>query len=242
MSDDGAERDRARMAAAFEYDPGRSWIVAAIGTKGSGKSESLRQLFDRWPTDRVVIDVTGDARPDDPDHLVMTAPFKPAMPNPPDGAARVTVWARCDPRRDNYTEDQDDALGMALYPRHRPAIAWVDEYPQMATATHQGRNLRLALQSSRHYHMSLLVACQRPRTIPVLTLHQADRVFIFEVPIDDDRDYIAKNIGVRPAQFEQQWTETMNRGDHSFLLWDKTQKLLIGCPKLPNLTTHGPRA
>jgi hypothetical protein len=242
MKDDGAQRDSERAAAALEIDPDRSNIVCAIGTKGSGKSEALRTIFNTWPYDRVVIDVTGDARPVDPATVVMTAPVPSQLPAAAEGQARVTAWVRLDPRRPSYADDQDDALGLALYPRHRNTVAWVDEYAQMATANKWGPNLALALQSSRHYHMSMLLAFQRPKTIPVLTLTQADRVFIFDVPIKTDREYIANNIGFEPARFEQRWQETMARGGHSFLLWDGKQKVLIGCPPLPLQQTHGPRA
>ena len=240
--DDGAARDAQRAADALEFDPDRSNIVCTIGTKGSGKSEALRMIFDAWPYDRVVIDVTGDARPAGADTVIITAPIPSQLPAPAEGASRVTGWVRLDPRRPTYVEDQDDALGLALYPRHRNTVVWVDEYAQMATANKMGPNLSLALQSSRHYHISMLLAFQRPKTIPMLTLTQADLVFIFDVPIRSDRAYIAENIGFEPSEFERRWRETMSRGNHSFLLWDKRQKVLIGCPPLPLTQTHGPRA
>ena len=242
MKDDGAARDSQRAAAALEIDPGRSNIVCAIGQKGSGKSEACRTIFEAWPGDRIVIDVTGDARPADAQAVTLTAPIKSQLPDPPEGAKRVTVWARLDPRRANYLQDQDDALGLALYPRHRNTLVWVDEYAQMATPTKLGPNLRLALQSSRHYHTSLLLAFPRPRFVPVLTLAQADKVFIFRVPHKGDRELVAQNIGYPVPEFERRYAETMARDPHAFLLWDSRQTVLIGCPPLPLAHTHGPRS
>lgn len=243
MIDDAAVRDSQRAAAALEVDPDRSNIIVAIGRKGSGKSEVMRTIFDAWPYDRVVIDVTGDARPDDPATIVVTAPVPAQLPEPPEqDARRVTVWARIDPRRDTYEDDQDDALRLGLYPRHRNTLLWVDEYGQMATASKIGPNLRLALQSSRHYHLSLLLAFPRPKFVPRITFQQADRIFIFRVPDRGDRDTVAANIGYPTPLFEQYYAETMRRGDHAFLLWDSHQGVLIGCPAMPLPQHHGPRA
>jgi hypothetical protein len=186
--------------------------------------------------------VTGDARPADPATVVLTAPVPAQLPDPPEGQHRITVWARLDPRRPTYEEDQDDALRLGLYPRGRNTLVWVDEYAQMATASKIGRNLRLALQSSRHYHLTLLLAFPRPRFVPRMTFEQADRIFIFRVPDRDDRETIAKNIGYPVALFEQRYAETMRRGDHAFLLWDSVQHVLFGCPAMPLASTHGPRA
>lgn len=245
--DDRADRDAAAAAAALEIDPDRSNILVFVGRKGSGKSEAARQVWDAWPYHRVVIDITGDARPDDPATITVTAPVPAQLPKPepgPDGATarRSTVWVRIDPRRQNHVADQDDALRLALYPRHVNTLLWVDEYAAMATATAIGPNLRLALQSSRHYHMSLLLAFPRPRFVPRMTFEQADRIFIFRTPDRGDRETIARNIGYPTGLFEQHYTETMRRHQHAYLLWDANQHVLISCPPLPLATTHGPRA
>jgi len=242
--DDGAVRDAARVAAALELDPDRSTIAVAIGMKGHGKSEVLREIFNAWPYDRIVIDVTGDARPADPNLVVITAPITTQLPAPAEGQHRVTAWVRLDPRRDNYIKDQDDALGLGLYPRHRNTCIWVDEYAQMATPNlgKDNANLKLALQSSRHYHVTLLLAFPRPTFVPVLTLAQADRVFIFKTPDITDRERIATNIGFPKREFEARYAETMARDKHAFLLWDSQQGVLISCPPIPLKETHGPRS
>jgi hypothetical protein len=244
VRDDALARDNARAAAALQIDAGRSNIVCAVGTKGSGKSEACRAIFEAWPFDRLVIDVTGDARPTDPATIALRPPLKSQLPDPDveQGQTRVTAWVKLDPQRATYVADQDDALALGLYPQHRDVLVWVDEYAQMATPTKLGPNLRLALQSSRHYHTSMLLAFPRPRFIPVMTLAQADKVFIFRVPNKNDRQLIAENIGFPVPDFEDRYSETMARGDHSFLLWDSRQTLLVGCPALPLRQTHGPPA
>lgn len=233
-------------AAALEIDPDRSNIVLCVGTKGSGKSEAGRLMFDQWPYDRLVVDVTGDARPDDPATIVAVAPFGSQMPEPDAKAdppqQRVTVWARVDPRSDSYADDQDAALNMVLYPRHRKALVWVDEYGELATQQRMLGNTKLLIQSSRHYHATLVLCCPRPRFIPTLTISQADKILIYDTPNRTDREVLTDNMGYPRDRFERYYAETMARGRHTFLLWDKRQKVLLGCPPLPLDTTHGPRS
>lgn len=240
-----APDERKLAAAALEVDAGRSNVVLCVGTKGSGKSEAARLIFDSWPYDRAMIDITGDARPDDPATIALAKPFPPAMPDPdPEGQdpRRVTLWLRVDPRSSTLELDHDAALAVGLYPRHRPALVMVDEYGRMATASKIPPNVDLALMSSRHYHLTLLLCCPRPRRIPTLTIEQADKILIFDTPNADDRETLAKNMGYPWRRFEECYERTMQRDRHSFLLWDKRQKLLLGCPPLPLPATHGPRA
>lgn len=233
--------DTEAAAAALEIDPAESTVVLLVGMKHSGKSAAARQIFDAWPLDRVVVDVTGDARPDDPATLALTAPFASQLPEPDHdaGQTRVTAWARVDPRSATYEHDQDQALGLAIYPRHRDTLVWIDEYGQAATAQRITPNLRLALNSSRHYHLTLLLACPRPRNIPVLTISQADRVFIFRLPNPDDREVVASNAGIPLATFERQYHDSQRRGKQAFLLWDPQQQVLLNCPPLPGITSRG---
>ncbi|HEY2043695.1 MAG TPA: hypothetical protein VGH11_13530, partial [Jatrophihabitans sp.] len=91
-------------ARALEIDPDRSNIVVCVGMKGSGKSEVARVIFDQWPYDRAVIDVTGDARPLDPTTRVMTTPWPATLPKPDKDRdeKRITAWLRVNPRSDTY--------------------------------------------------------------------------------------------------------------------------------------------
>lgn len=228
---------------ALEVDPDRSNVMLFVGTKGSGKSAAAREIFDAWPYDRVVIDPSGDARPDDPLTQPFTAPFPSQLPEPdPDhDEKRVTAWARVSPQSATFEHDMDQALGLGLYPRHRNVLVWEDEYGLTGTAHRVAPNMKLALLSSRHYYLTLLLACPRPRHIPVLTIQQADKVFIFRLPDPDDREVVAKNAGIPLPLFERQYFDAQRRDRHAFLLWDTHQQALVNCPPLPNVKARGPR-
>lgn len=244
--------DEELAAEAMNIDPERSTLICVFGTKGSGKSEIGRRYFDLWPYDRMVIDPTGNARPDDPLVLPMTAPFPSQMPAPesvydenmlatPEGQ-RVSVWARVDPRSPTFEHDQAQALNLALFPRHRKKFAWIDEYGLTGTAQKISENARTLLMSSRHYNVSGVFICPRPRHIATMTIIQADMIIVFRVPSPDDREYIAKNAGISVPVFEREYHENQRRGPHSFLLYDRQRDALLNCPPLPDVKARGPRA
>lgn len=246
----GDEDLAARVAEAFTLDPTRSTIVLFIGGKGSGKSTGARQLFDRWTSHRMVIDPTGDARPDDPATVPLIAPFPSQLPELRDDEGRLqrfTGWARLDPRSPTYTFDLNQAIGMATYPRRWHKLLWIDEYgitpgsQQGAKGTEADRTM---LMSSRHYNLSLLLCLPRPRFINKLALIQADTIVMHYLPDPDDRAHVAKNAGVPYPLFERTYQRNREQGKHAFVLFHRSEKgdLLLDCAPLPNIVARGPKA
>lgn len=244
---DSDRLDDAELAAkALTVDPTRSTIVLMFGTKGTGKSAAARALFDSWPADRIVIDPSGDARPDDPATKVYTAPFDSQLPDPDQDAEppqqRVTVWARLSRRSPTFTADQDGAMSMALYPRHRHKFVWRDEFAlgtSAYTTTPADEDLMI---SSRHYNASGVFCCPRPRNIPKMAIQQADQVLMWNVPDPDDREYVAKNFGITVPVLEREYHDNRRRSKHAFLLLDRAQDALLNCPPLPGIVARGPKS
>lgn len=229
---------------ALTIDPTRSTIVLILGMKGSGKSVAARALFDAWPADRTVIDPTGNARPDDPATIAMTAPFPSQLPEPDhdNGQTRVTVWARLNPASATFEFDEAQAVDMAMRPRSRLKLVWRDEFG-LATSAHKMSGAdRTLLMSSRHWHTSALLITQRPRYIPVLALSQADLVLVFRLPNPDDREHIAKNCGIPVPLLEREYQDNQRRHRHAFLLYDRRNDVLLNAPPLPGITARGPKA
>lgn len=240
MSDETIARE------ALTIDAGRSTIVLVLGMKGRGKSEAARMLFDAWPHDRIVIDPTGNARPDDPQTIPLAAPFPSQLPEPDRHAdppqQRVTVWARINPSSPTFVHDQDAAMGMALYPRHRHKLIWRDEFGIGANALRIEPNDQAALMSSRHHNASLLLVTQRPRFIPTLAIAQADKILMFALPNPKDRELVADNAGVARRVMEREYADNQRRSRHAFLLIDRDHDAILNCPPLPNVRARGPRS
>lgn len=238
--------DEALAREALTIDPSRSSIVLLLGMKGRGKSSAARLLFDAWPADRVVIDPTGNARPDDPATLALTAPFPSQLPQPDTQTdppqTRATVWARINPLSPTMASDQSDATTMALHPRHRHKLIWRDEFGLGVSAHTMTDADRTLLMSSRHYNASALLVVQRPRNVPVLALSQADLVLVWSLPNPADREHVAKNCGVSVPLFEREYHHNQRRDRHAFLLLDRANDALLNCPPLPGVKARGPKA
>lgn len=240
--------DEDLAAEALTIDPNRSTIVLILGMKGRGKSAAARTLFDAWPHDRVVIDPTGDARPDDPYTIALTAPFPSQLPepdpDPPDGPpqTRVTVWARINPGSETLAFDQDQAMGMALHPRRKRKLIWRDEFGLGVSAQTMLPNDRNLLMSSRHYNASALLVSPRPRHIPILAISQADKILMFALPNPKDRAHIAENAGIPVRVLDREYEHNQRRHQHAYLLIDRQHDTLLNCPPLPGVQARGPAA
>lgn len=218
-------------------DPDTPTLILCVGRKGSGKSEMARAIYDSYPYDKVCIDTNLDARPpakDPKDVIVVTAPPPKSMPTRDDGKP-MSAHYQANPLDDSYRDDLDRAISMALFPRDRPALIWWDEYAETDhTASHPSPHLRLALQQSRHYHLSALMCCPRPVTISPLARGQADLIFMFDVPNEDDRIALAKACGWPIPLFVEEMETTKRKWPpHSYLLYDARAGQLHRCAPLP---------
>lgn len=219
-------------------DPMLNQITLVIGRKGSGKSVFARETFKGWPAvDKVVIDPTGDADPGPVlaggvrTQTVHTLPDR--LPAPVKPAQNVAVRWVADPASATYREDLDRAVGLALFPKNRRVLLWVDEAGEVFPANRTGPNARTLLQQSRHWYTSLLMCCPRPMNIDPLCISQADRVVIYDLPHPRDRERVAAAIGIEPRILNAALDETRLRGAYWFLLYDAREHQLYRCPPLP---------
>lgn len=238
--------DQTLVETVMTLDPTRSTIVLLCGMKGRGKSSAARMLFDAWPADRVVVDPTGNARPDDPATIGMAMPFPSQLPEPDVDAdppqTRVTVWARIDPGSPTFKFDQGQATNMALHPRSRRKLIWRDEFGIGTSAQTSTDADRTLLMSSRHYNITALLVVQRPVSIPPLAIQQSDLIGVWSLPNPDDRERVAKNAGIPVPVFERAYHDNQKRGRHAFLLFDREHDALLNLPPLPGIKDRGPKA
>jgi hypothetical protein len=217
-------------------DPDRNQIVLCVGRKGSGKSVAGRELFRAWPNvDRLVIDPTGDADPGadlDPVTLRTLPPVGQGLPARKNGLPGVWRFI-ADPRKPTYHDDLDNAVGLALYPKHRRTLLWVDEAGEVFPAGRTGPHGRTLLHQSRHWQASAVLCCPRPMHIDPLCLAQADRVLIWDVPQPADRDRLAGAIGWPARRLATELDLMRTAPAHSFLMYVAAEHTLYRCPPMP---------
>ncbi|KAB2809307.1 hypothetical protein F9L07_19905 [Pimelobacter simplex] len=221
-----------------QIDATRNQIIAVFGRKGEGKSVWAREAFRAWPgVDKLVIDPTGDADPGDVlaggvrTQTVHKLPDE--MPRATKPGEHVALRYVANPGKASYREDLDRAVGLALYPKERRRLVWVDEAGEVFPANRTGLNARVLLQQSRHWYTSLILCCPRPMNIDPLCISQADYVVMYDVPHPRDRARLAEAIGYPPAELVGVLNETRARGPHWYTMYVAREHRLYRCPPLP---------
>jgi hypothetical protein len=221
-----------------QIDPQLNQITLVLGRKGSGKSVWAREAFKSWPAvDKLAIDPTGDADPGEVlaggVRTVTVHKLPESLPMPKRAGEHVALRYVANPGAASYAEDLDRALGLALYPKNRRVLVWVDEAGEVFPANRAGPNARTLLQQSRHWYTSLLMCCPRPMNIDPLCISQADRVVIYDLPHPRDRERVAASIGIAPKVLDAELDETRARGAYWYLMYDAREHALYRCPPLP---------
>lgn len=226
------------MADTALIDPDKGAHVLAVGRKGSGKSFLARQLFDSYPYDSLVLDITGDlwrdfvadGTKDDPDiHLIrLDSPLPGRLPEArEDGARQVFVLAP-DMGSPEAMDDVDRAIGLAL--RRGRMLIWMDEVGVISPIGKTGPNMRRYLHHGRHHQMTGIAAGPRPVDIDTLQVSQADHAFVFALANPSDRRRVADSIGWAPREFDE---AVHDLDKHEFLHWSADSGELVHMPALP---------
>lgn len=214
-------------------------ILVFVGRKKSGKSAAAREVFRQWPdTDRLLIDINADCDPGadlDPIRL----PADPPLELPPRRRkdAPDTYWWQANAKSPTFRDDLDRAIGLALYPKERRVLIWVDEAGVLFKVHQCGPNSTAALHQNRHYRVPLLLCMPRPKVIDPLCISQADRIQAFDVPSPGDRRWIAENAGIPPVAYDREYLKTKERGQYWSTLYindgDKDVHGLYRVPPMP---------
>lgn len=213
-------------------DPDRNQLVAIFGRKGSGKSVLARELVRAWPAvDKIVIDPTGDADPG-ADLGTRTITTLPTTLEPPRKGHLVVRYV-ANAASPTYQEDLDRAIGLALFPKTRRRLLWIDEGGSVLPAGATGPNGRLLLHQGRHYWTSAVICAPRPIGLDTLVLSQADMVVMYDVPHPRDRDRLAAALGLTPKFLVEQLDQLRARGEHWFLVYVAREHALYLCPPFP---------
>lgn len=240
------------MAAPFPpvLDPDRSNIINIIGSKGSGKSAHARLIYVSYPYDKLVIDPTGDAEPG-PGAEVLTPPFPARFPRSDDGRPR-NLHCKVNMSSPTYKDDMDRAVAMGLFPQDLPTMVWVDEAGLIMRANFTPPHVLLALMSSRHYGpMSMMLCGPRSKHLNPLSISQADRIVLYDMPNVKDVELLAENMGFSAPVLRRAVHVTQDRnaaereaGGTPFwhLVYDRAAKHIWRMPPVPLVAHRGPRA
>jgi nucleoside-triphosphatase THEP1 len=216
-------------------DPVKGGHIFISGKKGQGKSVLARRLFDSYPYDRLVLDVTGDLtddfRRDGVKFVTLQGDALPITFPRGDEGEPVTAVLAPDMGDEGAAMDQmDRALGLAM--DHRRTLVWCDEVGSLSKVGKTPPNLRRALHHGRHRQLFLLLCGPRPKDIDPLCISQADVVATFRTPNPADRKRIAENIGWPPHAFD---AAVHALGPHEYLWYDATAPVeeLLHMPPLP---------
>ncbi len=225
-----------------EIDTSANQFLTFFGRKGSGKSVAARTFHRHWPdVDKITIDVNGDAGPGEDAERIMGEPPK-KMPERKDDGLPLNLHYVADPQRDTYRDDLDRAVGMALFPRGRRTLLWSDEVGELTPPGKTGPNTRTLLMQSRHFHASALACGPRPINIDPLWIAQADRVFIFDLPNEADRERVHTTIGWPRKSFEAAYLEVRRLNAQQpfhFIQYVAGEHQLYVCPPLPSDWVQG---
>lgn len=231
-----------------QIDPSQNQIILCCGRKKSGKSEWARQAFRAWPgVDRLVIDPTGDADPGAPRRPDQPASYADdlntirldSLPDqlPPrrrengrdvPGTFRWVV----NPLSPTVKDDRDRAIRLALFPKGRRSLLWIDEATKVLPAGATGPYGNLLLEQSRHYFTSALLCCPRPMNIDVLALAQADRVVMFDVPGTADRKRLSETLAWDHRDLVSLLNQ-VRKVPHSYVMYVADEHQMYLCPPLP---------
>lgn len=200
-------------------DPRRSYFHLITGIKGSGKTEYAWYVFDSYPFDRLVLDVTHDVtellNTRGVPHRQITAPIPGAWPEwmrdpehdrtPAMPHGRLTLVFKPDMGAPEARDDLDRCVGLCLRGGGpgKATLCWADEIGEVCRANHTGPGMRRALHHGRHDDLSLLMCGPRPKDIDTLCAGQADKVVTFRTLNRYDREAIADNIGQDRGEFSR---------------------------------------
>lgn len=179
-----------------EIDPAIGVIITCVGKKRSGKSKMGLLWFESYPYDRIVIDINGT---DGPHNNVIelrgTVDDLPAKwpEDLREDGKRMTLRYHPDAGSPTVMEDIDAVLGLAW--RTGRVCVLIHETGLVAKSTKTPPHMLRILQSNRHRQITAIFCAPRVHTMNTLVVGQADLVFVFKLPNEDDRNTVADTIG-----------------------------------------------
>lgn len=210
-----------------ELDTATGLIILNHGRKKSGKSVNAKLATMSYPGDRFVLDVAGDDGPDGPGVIELGAVRVDDMPRRvehlrPERGVPMTIRYAPDAGSPTHLEDMDAFVGLAYEhsSKDAPAMILIHEVGVVSPAGQTKPHMRRALMHSRHHALTMIACGPRARTTEPLWRAQADLIYVFDMPNQEDREVIAKEIGWNVAAFAEACDEIHG---HEYVRYDANQ-------------------
>lgn len=196
--------------------------VAVFGGTGSGKSLLAHVLYQSIPNQgwwKIIIDITDSIH--EPTALDFFDPFE--IPWDKSFSLRFV------PDISQSLDEQISALFMNMY-AHGVCWYWLDEANEVSTAHRTIFGLRKVLLQGRKAYVGGVSCTPRPRDISKSIITQSQYIAVFSIVDYDDRAYVAKNIGMTPAEFDDLMS-TLE--PFEYLFYDVRMRTLYRVPPIP---------
>lgn len=188
---------------AGELDTSKGMILVFQGKKRSGKSLLALYWFMSFPGDKAVIDIAKDDGPVGPGVYEITGTVAdmerewPEHARPGDGIPMIVRY-KPDANSPTFYEDVDAFIGMVMAhsTKEKPVMILIHEMGVVAKANRTKPHARAMLMHNRHAGLNCLFCQPRAMDVEPLVLAQADLVFTFEMPNEDDRKRTASTLGI----------------------------------------------
>src|SRR5215469_278829 len=122
---------------------------------------------------------------------------------------------------DEFEEEAFEATRKLFRSSHEtsPTLLYVDEYYDLITggglSGHTDRRVLQVIRAGRERYMSALISTQRPRSIPLPTLTEATKYYIFTLEYEEDIEYMRKHgpkLTKAPHGYDFVFYERLNGG------------------------------
>lgn len=123
---------------------------------------------------------------------------------------------------DEFEEEAFSATRKLFRSSHEtsPTLLYVDEYYDLITggglSGHTDRRVLQVIRAGRERYMSALISTQRPRSIPLPTLTEATKYYIFTLEYEEDIEYMRKHgpkLSQSPHGYDFVFYERKNGGE-----------------------------
>lgn len=196
--------------------------VAIFGGTGSGKSLLAHVLYNSIPNEgwwKIIIDITDSIN--EPSAIDFFDPFE--IPWDKGFSLRFV------PDISQSLDEQISALFLEMY-AHGVCWYWLDEANEVSTAHRTIFGLRKVLLQGRKAYVGGASCTPRPRDISKSIITQSQYIAVFSIVDYDDRSYVAKNIGMTPAEFDDLMS-TLE--PYEYLFYDVRMRTLYRVPPIP---------